>query len=55
LVIIAAPVKYGFDLERERRHAGFLAKHNNYAELLARFPVGTLQLAAYQYVISSEK
>ena len=33
--IVAAIVKHGFDLERERRHAEFLAKQKNYSELLA--------------------
>lgn len=34
--ILAAVVKHGFDLERERRHAEFLAKQKNYAELLSK-------------------
>ena len=33
--IMAAVAKHGFDLERERRHAEFLAKQKHYAELLA--------------------
>ena len=34
-VIVAAVVKHGFDLERERRQAEYIAKQKNYTELLA--------------------